>query len=150
MSCFRKNNHFVVFFIAITFLVLFAGCGQQKSSSSWGDRIRYDGSTLFYTSQIPEAKAREFGDYLMNLGFFQEDNPGTVQITKEGDTYQFRMVIKEGAGLDKDFLTAVALFSAHISNDVFGGERLETHLCDDRFNTLEIVTYQLTEEEIKE
>jgi hypothetical protein len=150
MHSFRQNKQLVVVFTAIILSALLIGCGPQKSTSSWGNRLKYDGSTLFYTSSIPEAKARELGDYLMDLGFFQKDNPGTVQITKDGDTYQFRMVVKEDAGLDKEFLTAVALFSAHISQDIFGGQSLETHLCDDRFKTLEVVTFKIEEEETVE
>lgn len=146
MNYFRQNRQLVIFFAAIALSALLIGCTADRSASKWGKRLKYDGSTLFYTSSITEAKARELGDYLMELGFFQEDNPGSVQITKEGDTYQFRMVVKEDSGLDKEFLTAVALFSAHISNDIFEGQNLETHLCDDRFKTIEIVTFQIAEE----
>jgi len=109
----------------------------------WGERLKYEGSDLFYTSTVTEAEASKLGDYLTETGFFQEGHPGTVQITKEGDVYLFRMVVKGDKGEDMEFLEKVGIFAAQLSRDVFDGKQVGIHLCDKKFETLQSVTFKI-------
>jgi hypothetical protein len=126
-------------------LALFAAGCAEKYPSEWGKRLQYGDSELFYTTLVTEEKARKLGDYLVETGFFKEGNAGTVQIAKEGDMYQFRVVVKEGVEDDTEFLKTVGMFAAHLSRDVFDNEKLIIHLCDKQFNTLQSVGFEITD-----
>jgi len=125
------------------------GC-SKTTPVKLGKELKYKGSTLFYTSKVTEDEARRFGDYLLGNGFFQEDKPGTVQLTKEGKVYQFRMVVKKSVAKDMSYIGNAGIFAAHISKDVFNGKKVEIHLCDNKFRTLRTVTYNITPESLEE
>jgi len=143
MFNFRQYKWACAFFVIVVSLVLFIEKHAEGFSSEWGKRLEYSNCELFYTPLVTEEKARKLGDYLVETGFFRKDNAGTVQITKEGDIYQFRMVVKEGEADNMEFLKSVGMFAAHLSKDVFDNEMLVIDLCDKQFKTLQSVTFQI-------
>jgi len=108
-----------------------------------GTRIKYGNDELYYTDAVTEEEALELGEYLVNTGFFNEENKGSAQLTKEDNVYQFRVVVNESAVDDIEYIKTAGMFAAHISNDVFGDKLLEIHLCNNGFETLQVVTYQI-------
>jgi hypothetical protein len=145
MIHFKQYKWVLTFFLIVVSAALFAEGCAGKYPSEWGKRLQYGDCKLFYTPLVTEEKARKLGDYLVETGFFKKGNAGTVQITKEGDLYQFRMVVKEGVGDDTEFLKAVGMFAAHLSRNVFDNEMLEIHLCDKQFKTLQTVGFEITD-----
>ena len=129
----------------VILLIVFIGCSKMLYPTEWGKRLEYKGSSLFYTSVVMEAEARKLGDYLLEAGFFQKGNPGTVQITKKDDVYQFRIVVKEGTEKDMEFIKTAGLFAASLSRDVFDKKHVEIHLCDKELETLIVTTFQIIE-----
>ncbi len=138
----RKSLRFLNIMI---FIVIYSGCGSAPPE--WGQKLNYLGSELFYTSQVSEDEAIRLGDYLYNLGFFQEKNPGTAQLKKENNTYQLRIVVKKTVLTDMDYIKNAGIFAAYISGDVFTDSKVEIHLCDKKFNSLRIITYQISDPE---
>ena len=143
MVHFKQYRSVYALFVIIVSLVLFLERHAEGFSSEWGKRLEYSDCELFYTPLVTEEKARKLGDYLVETGFFRKDNAGTVQITKEGDIYQFRMVVKKSEADNMEFLKSAAMFAAHLSKDVFDNEMLVIDLCDKQLKTLQSVTFQI-------
>ena len=145
MVHFKKSKQAQLVFTIIALTLLFIGC-KGIYPSEWGKILKYEGSKLFYTSEVSEEQARKLGDYLLKNGFFKKDNPGTVQITKEDDLYQFRMVVKGGKTQDVEFLKIAGIFAAQLSRDIFDNEMVEMHLCDKNFETIQSVSFVIQED----
>ncbi|MBL7069836.1 MAG: hypothetical protein ISS27_00005 [Candidatus Omnitrophica bacterium] len=140
----RYRTRSVVLLVFIFFALFISGC-TQKSPPKQGGKLEYNDSELFYTPDVTKEKAQKLGEYLLETGFFQGENPATVQLAKEGNVYQFRMVVRDDQGEDEEFLRAAGLFAAHISKNVFDNEIVETHICDRELNTLQVVDFQLVD-----
>jgi hypothetical protein len=107
-------------------------------ADNYGTRKDFNGVELFHTKKITDAEADSLGNYLVK-GKFADGNPKTVQLTKSGDTYQFRMVVKKGIDKDPDYLKTFKLFASQLSAGVFKGAPVEVLMCDSYFNTLVVV-----------
>ena len=95
---------------------------------------------LFYTENVTAEEAQALGDYLVQQNFFVNDGGGiSIQLDKTGDIYEFRMVINEGVENDQDSINSMKIFAYDLSQDVFNGENLNIHLCDDTLETLLVV-----------
>jgi hypothetical protein len=93
---------------------------------------------LYHTKNITPAETDSLGNYLVTQKF-ANGIPKTAQITKSGNTYQFRFVIKEGMDKDTAYLQNVKIFAGQLSQNVFKGAPVEIHMCDDYLNTLKAV-----------
>lgn len=133
--------------ILFTAVLLGVGC-SSKSSAQWGKVLKYDkGGSLFYTSNVTEEEARRLGDYLLKVGFFQDDEPRISQLTKEGGVYQFRVVVdkevieKKPAPETMGPVEAAGLLAQEMSERLFNGAKVEWHLCDDKLKTMRVGSY---------
>ena len=54
-------------------------------------------------------------------------------------TYEFRMVIKKGLESDPDVIQLMKQFASQLSVDVFQGNSVDIHLCDENLKTLRVV-----------
>ena len=113
--------------------LLVAGCGND-----WGKKMTIKGTDLYYTSAVTEAEAKKLGDYLVAENF-ANGQPKSVQLNKQGKTYEFRMVIKKGLDQDPDYIDAAKIMAADMSAKVFGGAPVDVHLCDEHLKTLRVV-----------
>lgn len=130
----KTRNMFSILFFLICILIA-SGCEQN-----YGKRLEFKGSELYYTSSVSIDEAKRLGNYLVSNGFFTDNNKGgTVQLNKEGGTYEFRMVIKKGLENDQEFIQTTKQIAAVLSNDVFGGKEVDIHLCDDQLKTIRVV-----------
>lgn len=107
-------------------------------SSGYGKEKKFNGVQLFYTSKVTEAQADKLGNYLISGGFANGEKK-TVQITKTGNTYEFRMVVKKGIEKDEEYTKLFKSYARELSQNVFNGERVEIHLCDDKLKTLKVI-----------
>lgn len=126
--------------ITILFTLLLSGC----SGEDFGAKLNFgDNNELYYTDIVKVSKAQALGDYLINEGFFKEDdNERSVQLDKTGTTYEFRIVIKKGLEQDDDTIDILKIFTTELSDNVFDGASVDIHLCDDTFKTLRVVVSQ--------
>jgi len=145
MAYFKQYKWTGVIILVVVSSILFIGGCTERSSSKQGGKLEYNDSELFYTPDVTKEKAQKLGEYLLETGFFQGENPATVQLAKEGNVYQFRMVVRDDQGEDEEFLRAAGLFAAHLSKNVFDNEIVETHICDGELNTLQVVDFQLVD-----
>lgn len=105
---------------------------------NYGRLMKFGDDKLYYTDKIEEEKAEALGNFLRQSGFFQGTGL-SAQITKEGNLYQFKYVVKPGLEKDETYKVTARAFGIMISGGVFNNEKLDVHLCDDFFNTLTTV-----------
>lgn len=103
-----------------------------------GSELRFNGGHLYYTSKVTRAEAERLGLLLVREGFF-DGEAKTVQLTKEGRTYQVRLVVKKGLDSDQAYIALGRQMAAALSREVFGGSPTELHYCDDGLSTLRVV-----------
>jgi hypothetical protein len=118
-------------FAAVTVALLYTGIH--------GTRLEFNGGELYYTRAVSEAEAKKLGDYLVKAKFY-DGNPKTVQLTKTGSVFEVRMVVKPGVDRDPHYLKVSQAVCAELSANVFDNAEVKVHLCDDRLNTLRVVT----------
>lgn len=110
---------------------------KEAPAQGNGTRLDFNSSDLYYTSTVTVAEAQKLGDYLVKNEFF-DATPKTVQLNKTGTTYEFRMVVKPNVATDLSRDKTFQAFARELSKDVFGGQPVVIHLCDDRLKTLRV------------
>lgn len=111
-----------------------ASCGD-----GYGTKLEYGSTELYYTDEVTESEAKALGDYLEDTKFTEGDETKTVQLTKDGDVYQFRMVVKDSYLDDEDYEAIAAFYAYSLSTDVFDGDEVEIHFCDEKLETKKVV-----------
>ena len=134
--------------VLILFAIVLAAAGcVSKHSPRWGEVLKYEGGSLFYTSKVTKEDAQRLGDYLLKAGLFKAGKATIAQLTKQGQVYQLRVVSEKGilekkrAPEEMGPVEAAGLLAEDISKEVFGGAKVEWHICDDNLNTLSIGSY---------
>lgn len=127
-----KKISFLLMYLAV--IAVLVSCGE-----GYGTKLQYGSTELYYTKNVTETQAKALGDFLVESSFTEGDDTKTVQINKEGDVYEFRMVVKDSYIDDEDYAETVALYASFISEGVFDGKEVEVHLCDDKINTLKVI-----------
>lgn len=128
-----KNKNLIIGFLAIAILTI-----VSAACSDYGTKLDYNGGDLYYTKNVTEGDAKKLGDYLVKEKFF-DGNPKTVQLDKNGSTYQFRMVVLKDKQNDPATLQLMKTLASELSADVFGNAPTEIHVCDDQLKTLQVV-----------
>ncbi|HQU55392.1 MAG: hypothetical protein KDC59_23235 [Saprospiraceae bacterium] len=123
-----KHFNHLLLVLSTLFIVACGDLGTEKN---------YNGTQLFYTSDITDAEADKVGEYLVSSGF-ADGQEKTVQLAKTGGTYEFKMVVKKGLEQDQEYATLFKNFAAEMSRDVFGGAQVDLHACDENLETLRV------------
>jgi hypothetical protein len=108
------------------------------SCTNYGKEKIYDGVELYHTDQVTDAESDRLGNYLVKDGF-ADGNEKTVQFTKSGNTYQFRMVVKEGIDKDPAYAVIAKFMATMLSAKLFNGQPVELHFCDKYLKTLKVL-----------
>ena len=102
--------------------------------------IFLESNALYYTDDVTLEEAQRLGTYLVQESFFKNDDMvRSIQLNHNGTAYEFCMIIEEGLETDPGLVAGMENLASILSNDVFDNERLEVHLCADRFRTLKII-----------
>jgi hypothetical protein len=124
-------------FIALSFALAFV-VEMISVPMTLGQLMMFNGGELYYTSSVSKPEARKLGEYLVKSRFFDGARK-SVQITRSKGTMQFRMVVIKGMQANPQLVQTVTQFSKELSRDVFGGQLVEVHLCDEYLKTLKVV-----------
>jgi hypothetical protein len=110
----------------------------------YGKRIDLNGgSQLYYTQTVTEPEARQLAQ-MLNDKFLSDGDPAvTFQLNKEEQTYQVRVVTKEGKESEAEFTFMTLGFL--ISMQVFENAPLEVHLCDKNLKTIKVLEIKKSE-----
>ena len=106
----------------------------------YGTKLEFKGTEVYYTKNVTEEMANKLGNYLVDAEFADGDEKA-VQLNKIDGTYQFRMVTQDGVANNGEWLPAFQGFVAELKASVFPNDNVELHLCDDGFETLQVVAY---------
>lgn len=128
----KKQNIFGGVMVLAILLAFGLACNQ------YGEKLEFNGGELYYTKNVTEAEAKKLGEYLVKEGFY-DGKMKTVQLDKEGGTYQFRMVVIEEKRNDESTLEIFKTFASQISKDVFADAPVEIHVCDENLKTLKVI-----------
>lgn len=124
--------------IVIAVVLIAIALLKITSCSNHGKKLTFNGGELYYTSQVTEADAQKLGNYLVKEKFF-DGTRKTVQLNKNGEAYEFRMVmIKDGEKAPNTVETFTAV-SKELSENVFNGGKVVVHLCDHQLKTLRTI-----------
>ncbi len=134
ISAALQYRKFLLLFLFIPLVTFFL-----QSCDNYGDKLVFGKGELYYKSPVSKELANKLGNFLLESGFFGNENAVSVQLLKENDTYQFRMVVQEGKEKDESLTDVFKLFGSQISEAVLGGAKLEYHLCDKYFKTLKVI-----------
>lgn len=116
---------------------LFAALSVFTACTNYGTEKEFNGVQLFYTDAVSEAEADALGEYLTQSGFADGEKK-TVQLTKEGDTFQFRMVVVDNYKEIDNYESIFSYTARNISELVFDNKPVELHACNDKLETLEV------------
>jgi len=112
--------------------IMAAGCGSH------GTKLEFKGGELYYLPPVNAEEANKLGKFFIDDGFF-DGNMKTVQLRKEGSTYEVRMVVKKGIEQDQEFVNIFKIYVSNISKVVFNGSKVDIHLCDEHLVTLKTI-----------
>jgi len=122
----------LLFLLPVLLVTLLSAC------TNYGKEKVYDGTEVYHTSQVTDAEADAVGNYLISQKF-ADGQPKTVQLAKSGNTYQFRMVVKDGIDKDTSYAKIAKFFISMLSAQVLNGAPAEMHFCDDHLKTLKVI-----------
>lgn len=116
-------------------ITLIAAVALLVSCANYGEKKVHNGTEVYYKDGVTEAEADKLGKSLITSGFANGD-PKSVQFVKDGDTYVFKMVIKEESLNDASLKSVFNIFPKELSDLM--ELPVDLHLCDDTFNTLRV------------
>lgn len=108
------------------------------SCNNYGTKLEFDGTEVYYTDNVTKDEAEKLGKFLVEQQF-TDGKKKSVQFDKKDDLYLFRMVTKEGFKLDAEKKSLFKTFTNLISTHVVDGAEVEIQLCDNKFNTTEVI-----------
>jgi hypothetical protein len=111
----------------------FSGC------KNLGKEKIFNGVELYHTEGVSDTLANTLGNYLISSQF-ADGKAKTVQLTKAGDTYLFRFVVKDGAEKDSSITQPTKYFASLLSADIFSGAPVRVEMCDALMNTIKTFT----------
>ncbi len=126
-----------ILLVAVAFSVLLTSCNLF---GNFGKMVEInDKSEVYYKGEgVTEDDAKKLGKYFEEIGVFNNKEEKAVQISKEGDAYIVRLVIKEDVvKADQDrYETIFWYWQDMISENVFNGGKTTIILTDEKFKDL--------------
>jgi len=126
----------IVFIICMAMIIF-----TMQSCFKNGNKLEFNGGELYYTNAVLKADALKLGNYLKNEGFFNGEKR-TVELDKNGKTWEFRMVVQKGTENDDQYINLFGFFSLQLSKAVFNNDPVDIHLCNDKLETLKVIPFK--------
>ena len=118
-------------------IVLFIALGAAACSSKYGEKIKKEYLEVYYKEGISKEEAVKVLGYLYPIwkDKGEETKTKSIQLTKNGDTINFRMVsnMEIIATMEEDVFYTTA---NEISKDVFNNRPVNVDLTDETFKTI--------------
>jgi len=127
-----------LFAFIFSFVFLLTLACDNLGALNWGTKKTFKGFEVYYTSAVTEKEADKLGAWLI-ANEWADGEEKTAQLTKTGKTYEVKMVVKKGIEQDQEFIDAFKALAIHLKFEVFDGQAVDIHLCDDWLKTLRVV-----------
>ena len=124
----------IAFVISCLLLTILVGC------NNYGKKLQYKKGELYYTKAVNEAEAKKLGEFLQDKKYFTDDKEVTVQVDKSGDIYAVRYAFVEGLENNQDVVNELKAWNREMSQKVFDGKKVETHMCDKHLETKKVIS----------
>jgi len=110
------------------------------SCTEYGEKLTFNGTDVYYKDGVTKEQAQTLGEYLVEEEF-ADGGEKSVQILKDEVTgnLTFRMVVANDINEDQDMIFKV--FAQALSTDVFNGEPVDFHICDNTFETIRAFSF---------
>ncbi|MBU1535387.1 hypothetical protein KKF84_08700 [Myxococcota bacterium] len=102
----------------------------------YGKRVKFGKMEVYYKKPVTKQMAKDLGKFLLREKLGSDDRRTSFQLLKPDGRLQFRMVVKEGIEEEKAIHLSLRLIVEKMSGELFKGEPVDMHLCDNKFNTL--------------
>lgn len=113
------------------FLATSLGCDRTQ-------RAEFNGGEIFYNKTVSKDEVAMLGSFLVECNFFDGARK-SIELVRKDDVIQFRMVVIEGYEDDQEYADLCADFIDGLSIELFDGEEVVMHLCDDHLRTLRVI-----------
>lgn len=123
--------------VTLVFVVIFL---VKLFGQPYGKELKFKAGQLYFLPPVTEAEANKLGEHLVKAEFF-DDTPKSVQLTKESGYYAFHMVVKQEYQRNQEFHNGCVQMAWELSREVFNGERVDFHMCDDRLKTISEIVF---------
>jgi hypothetical protein len=125
----RTRHPLFGFLIGAAVLLACAGCNEH------GKKLKFGKGEIYYKKGVTKAEAQSVGKYLVKAGFFNDKKAKSVQLLKEGDTYQIKFVVKDPNDMAENLKKQFRLLGGMVAHYALDGAKVEVHLCDRRLKT---------------
>jgi hypothetical protein len=112
-------------------------------ATNYGALLEVNHGNLYYTRAVSQEEAKALGAFLVKAEVF-DGRHISIQLTREGQTTQVRVPLKEGFDKDEAYIASIRALGYQISQNVFHGAPVEVDLCDENLKTLRAVPGALT------
>lgn len=102
------------------------------------DSVMIEAINIFYQKTINKSDAQALALYLSKNKLFDNSHL-QGRLERNNGIIEFKIIIKEDRAYQKDTIKLFKSIAIQIMNDVFSGEKLNIHLCDNLFNTYALV-----------
>lgn len=117
--------------ISATMLVSFIAfsCGMLPKS------VEKNGVKIQYSGDVTKEEATKLVDYLDANGF-SDGRQKDLKLSKSGDAYNLKMVVREGFDLDEKNIELMNDFACEVSKGAFDGKTVNLDLCNNTWGVL--------------
>lgn len=103
-------------------------------------KVSYGNFSVYYDAEVGKELAQKALSNLVDFTKANLDDPQKdIFIIKEGNTYQIKLTMRTGVALDGKMKASMGYMAYKLSNEVFEGAPVETHICDPNMVTQEII-----------
>lgn len=107
-------------------------------AGGYGSKVTNGTIEVYYKDGATKEEAERLAAHLATIWPATPDRR-SVQISKNGDAFRFRMVVKPEFHNDSKFLANLGIFGAQLSRSVFNGVAVEVEACDQSLNTVKAI-----------
>ena len=103
-----------------------------NACSSLGEKLDFNGNTIYHTKYVSKYDATKFGSFLTEIGVFN-DTTKTVLLGNYNDTILVRFILSENVhitDISNIEMEELKYFIPVISENVFEGTPVEIQLCN--------------------
>lgn len=107
------------------------------------NKINFNGDELYYTNSVNIEEVEAVGEVLIETEYFCDDGKDiSVKIDKKENLYIISLCINKEYVDDANLLDFSNQLCEYLPYEIFNGEAVEVHLCDNKFKPLKKISLE--------